>query len=96
MVRSGVASSLTHICCYAESSRARRGGGFCRLHAECRPMQINVTQRAWALNVTVRGRPATTDLDGVLGLFDMAHVEIVTCFTAITTDAMHQVWGRQQ
>jgi uncharacterized protein (TIGR04255 family) len=76
--------------------QSRPQGGFGRLQVECRPMQINVTQRAWALNVTVRGRPATTDLDGVLGFFDMAHVEIVTCFTAITTDAMHQVWGRQQ
>jgi uncharacterized protein (TIGR04255 family) len=71
-------------------------GAFGRLQVELRPMQIDVTQRAWALNLTVRGRPATTDLDGVLGFFDLAHVEIVTCFTAITTDVMHKIWGRQQ
>jgi hypothetical protein len=71
-------------------------GAFGRLQVELRPMQIDVTQRAWALNLTVRGRPATTDLGGVLGFFDLAHVEIVTCFTAITTDVMHKIWGRQQ
>ncbi len=72
------------------------GGAFGRLQVECKPIQIDVTQRAWALNLTVRGRPATADLDGVLGFFDMAHVEIVTCFTAVTTDAMHETWGRQR
>lgn len=71
-------------------------GGFGRLQIECRPTQIDVTKRAWALNLTVRGRPDTADLDGALGFFDMAHVEIVTCFTAITTSAMHELWGRQQ
>lgn len=71
-------------------------GAFGRLQVECGPIQTNVTQKAWALNVTVKGRPAKADLDAVLGFFDMAHVEIVTCFTAITTEAMHALWGRQR
>ena len=71
-------------------------GAFARLQVECRPIQIDVTQRAWALNLAVQGRPATADLDGVLSFFDRAHIEIVTCFTAITTTAMHTRWGKQQ
>ncbi len=71
-------------------------GAFRRLQIECGPIQTNVTQKAWSLNVTVRGRPAKADFHAVLEFFDMAHVEIVTCFTAITTEAMHELWGRRR
>jgi uncharacterized protein (TIGR04255 family) len=71
-------------------------GAFGRLQVECVPIQIDTTQKAWALNVTVKGRPASADFQAVLDFFDMAHIEIVTCFTAITTEAMHVLWGRQR
>jgi uncharacterized protein (TIGR04255 family) len=71
-------------------------GAFGRMQVECAPIQTNVTQKAWALNVTVKGRPSRADALAVLDFFDAAHVEIVTCFTAITTEAMHAKWGRQR
>jgi uncharacterized protein (TIGR04255 family) len=71
-------------------------GALGRLQIECAPVQMNVTEKAWTLNVTVKGRPAKPDFSAVLDFFDMAHIEIVTCFTAITTEAMHEQWGRQQ
>lgn len=71
-------------------------GAIGRLQIECGPIQTNITQKAWALNITVRGRPAKAEPQAVLEFFDVAHVEIVTCFTAITTEAMHAIWGRQQ
>jgi uncharacterized protein (TIGR04255 family) len=76
--------------------RSHPEGAFGRLQVECVPIQIDVTQKAWALNVTVKGRPASADFQAVLDFFDIAHVEIVTCFTAITTEAMHELWGRQR
>ena len=74
----------------------QRDGRFGRLVVECRPIQTSPTQKAWALNITAKGRPAAPTFDAVLSFFDAAHIEIVTCFTAITTDAMHVVWGRQK
>lgn len=69
---------------------------FGRLRVECSPILIDMTQRGWALNVAVRGRPATGTFSAVLDFFDQAHGEIVRCFTAITTEAMHAQWGRQR
>jgi uncharacterized protein (TIGR04255 family) len=69
---------------------------FGRLMIECMPAQIDLSQKAWALNVTVRGRPESGDLPGVIAFLDMAHVQIVTCFTAITTKEMHAIWGRER
>jgi len=71
-------------------------GALRRLLVECRPVQTGPTQKAWALNVIVRGRPGADNLNGVLKFFDMAHIEIVNCFTAITTETMHTEWGRQR
>lgn len=71
-------------------------GALGRLFVECRPIQTGPTQKAWALNITVRGRPGGDNFNAVLEFFDTAHVEIVNCFTAITTDTMHGRWGRQR
>ena len=78
------------------SMQQQQQGVFGRLSVECRPIQMSPTQKAWALNITVRGRPSAANFDAVLEFFDMAHVEIVTCFTAITTETMHTDWGRQR
>jgi uncharacterized protein (TIGR04255 family) len=71
-------------------------GPFGRLQIECMPTQIDLSQKAWALNIFVRGRPETADLAGVIALLDMAHDEIVTCFTSITNQDMHSRWGRER
>ena len=69
---------------------------FGRLQIECMPTLIDLSQKAWALNLTVRGRPETEDLSGVVAFLDMAHVQIVTCFTSITNREMHSHWGRER
>lgn len=66
------------------------------LHVECGPMQTGPNERAWTLNITVRGQPAASNEQAVLDFFDRAHVQIVRCFTAITTEAMHAEWERKR
>jgi len=48
----------------------------------------------FVLKLTVRGRPLTEGLAGVLGFFDMGRELIVRGFTDITTDEMHNIWER--
>lgn len=79
---------------FRRSLKPAEDSAVAHLQVECRPHQVGIDQRAWALNISVRGRPATADIDSVLNFFDMAHIEIVRCFSEITTDAMHQTWGR--
>jgi uncharacterized protein (TIGR04255 family) len=83
--------------CYLVLRRLIRGhddNAFRRLQVECRPISIGIDQKAWALNVTVKGRPAQPTLEAALDFFDTAHTEIVQCFAAITTDNMHRQWER--
>ena len=51
--------------------------------------------RSLQLEVTVRGIPETTDIDGIVGFHEIAHDQIVRCFAAITTDSAHECWGRR-
>jgi uncharacterized protein (TIGR04255 family) len=74
--------------------RDHNENAFRRLHVECRPIQVGIDQKAWALNITVKGRPAEPNLAAALNFFDTAHVEIVRCFAAITTVEMHRQWER--
>lgn len=48
----------------------------------------------YTLHMVGRGAPESANLDGALALLDRAHCWIVDGFTAITTPAMHQTWGR--
>lgn len=77
------------------SIRNQEGNTFRRLQVECRPIQTGVDQKAWGLNITVKGRPAHPTLEAVLDFFDTAHVEIVRCFSAITTETMQSLWGKR-
>lgn len=43
---------------------------------------------------TARGRPLGEGIDGALRFLDLGHDWTVRGFAAITTDTMHQVWGR--
>lgn len=84
-----------HLALRAELKRSD-GAPFARLHVECTPILIDLGTKGWALNLTVRGRPETPEFSSVLDFLDIAHVQIVTCFTAITTEPMHELWERQQ
>jgi uncharacterized protein (TIGR04255 family) len=81
---------------FGRSLRHHGEGSFGRLLIECRPILMSPTEKAWALNLTVRGRPVAQDFHSVVEFFDRAHIEIVTSFTAITTEVMHKIWGRRQ
>jgi uncharacterized protein (TIGR04255 family) len=68
-----------------------------RLHISLEPQLLGKDNTpAYALTVVARGAPATPDVDGALASLDRGHEAIVEGFTAITTDEMHAVWGRQK
>lgn len=84
--------------CHLVLRRLIRGhdeNAFRRLQVECRPTYIAIDKKAWALNITVKGRPAQPTFTAVLDFFDTAHIEIVRCFAAITTESMQHLWERQ-
>jgi len=45
--------------------------------------------------ITFRGRPPTPSLDAALRFCDRGHYCIVSAFDQVTTDEMHQLWGRR-
>jgi uncharacterized protein (TIGR04255 family) len=48
------------------------------------------------LELTGRGAPIGSGIEGVLAFTDRAHEWIVRGFTAMTTEQMHAIWERQQ
>lgn len=52
--------------------------------------------QAMRLELTARGVPRGSGLDGILAFLDVGHEAIVRCFAAITTQAMHDRWERYQ
>jgi uncharacterized protein (TIGR04255 family) len=46
--------------------------------------------------LTARGAPLGPGIDGVVGFFNLAHRYIVTGFADLTTNEMHEVWGRRR
>jgi uncharacterized protein (TIGR04255 family) len=65
-----------------------------RLQVDCMPIQTDAGRRAWGLNFAVKGRPAQPTVEAVLEFLDSAHVEIINCFAAITTETIQAGWGR--
>ncbi len=49
-----------------------------------------------ALQVTARGNATTGDVAGVLRFLDLGHEWVVRAFAELTTEQMHQRWGRTQ
>lgn len=48
----------------------------------------------FVLQLVARGRPLGPGVDGLLEFLDLGHDAIVSTFDKITTDEMHQVWGK--
>ena len=68
-----------------------------RLHVQLHSAVRTVDARqVFALQLTARGAPGEGGVDGVLAFTDKAHEWVVNGFADITTDRMHQRWGRQQ
>jgi len=67
-----------------------------RLHINLQPaFTKNDDRPLFSMTLTARGRPDGEGLDGVLKFFDVGRDYIVKGFTAITTPAMHKIWGRK-
>jgi len=66
-----------------------------RLHVAMQPaFTVEDERPIYVLNMTARGAPLGDNLEGVLGFLDIGHEWVVRGFTAITSDVMHRVWGR--
>jgi hypothetical protein len=65
-------------------------GPFARLYILVEPVPGGLT-----LRLTFRGKPVTSSLKSALEFFDMGRKRIVKAFTAVSTDAMHQLWRRR-
>lgn len=73
-----------------------KGQPFARLRVQLNSAISRDEKRDLAvMNLTFRGRPPTPDIDGVLDLFDSAHNWIVGSFDGLTTEKMHEKWGRR-
>ncbi len=75
--------------------RRESGVPFARLSVDCLPVLDFARNKSWALNIVVRGQPQSGNFGSVLAFLDAAHLEIASCFAAITTEAMHMEWEKQ-
>jgi len=67
-----------------------------RLYVEATPVMRAVdNSAAIRVTLTARGRPTSDGLEGILEFFDIARQSIVQGFTNLTTDKMHEQWGRK-
>jgi uncharacterized protein (TIGR04255 family) len=67
-----------------------------RLHFELQPGILKAENRPiFVLNFTARGRPETEDIDGVLKFFDLGRDWAGRAFVAVTSERMHEAWGRR-
>lgn len=52
-------------------------------------------KRMITLNLTVRSKPDSSDTESILECFDVAREWIVRGFADLTSDSMHEIWGRE-
>jgi uncharacterized protein (TIGR04255 family) len=67
-----------------------------RLNATLRPQRDATGGPVLMFTLAARVTPAKTGQPGVLECFDLAHEWIVRGFTTMTTEPMHNEWGRTQ
>lgn len=65
-----------------------------RLHVQCDPVFDSAGVPILLFQLTARGRPQTGDLNGVVEFLNIGHAKIVSSFDSLTTDFMHQRWGK--
>jgi uncharacterized protein (TIGR04255 family) len=69
-------------------------GVYARLYVGMEPTEGPDDKGGLRLSLTVRGRPRGEGLSGVGQFMDNAHEVIVRTFAAVTTEQMHELWGR--
>lgn len=67
-----------------------------RLYSELNPAVKRDGSRFLSLNLTVRGAPASSDIDASLEFMKKGREPIVNEFATITTESAHQRWNRVQ
>ena len=76
--------------------RSESGEFIGRLHASAQPVyRGNDDQVAFQLRFVARGKPFSSDLDGIIKFVDEGRERIVRLFADITTPEMHEVWERK-
>lgn len=65
-----------------------------RLYASAEPAQGPNQEPLINLTLTVKGAPIDASMTGVQQFLDTGRSAIVKAFTALTTPAMHELWGR--
>lgn len=66
-----------------------------RLHVTLQPaIRRQDAVEILQLNITARGKPASSRIEDILDWFDMGHEWIVRGFADLTTREMHSLWGR--
>lgn len=73
---------------------AENGSPLGRLHVEAQP-RLTEGGPAFMLRLTYRGSPESPHIEGVFAALDRGHHWIVGGFDEITTQTMHDLWGRK-
>lgn len=72
------------------------GRGPVRMHIAIDPAQkASDAAPAMFFTLMVRGAPTTATTDAALQFMDGAHEHLLTSFDELTSDTMHEVWGRR-
>lgn len=90
-----VSLPLEQVAAQASFVMDRDGGPHGRLHAKVFPaIDRDGITPLYVLDLTARGLPAGDGLSGALGFLDEGRTAINSAFIALTTDEMHEAWGR--
>lgn len=66
-----------------------------RLHVSIQPaFRRGTNAPIFVMNLTARGAPTGLGIEGIKGFADIAHEWIVRGFTDLTSEKMHEAWGR--
>jgi hypothetical protein len=71
------------------------GDAMGRMYVAVQPAWTQDKDPIILMTLTARGTPDTPDIDGVRGFMGVAHEWIVRSFATLTTQKMHETWGRR-
>ncbi|MFZ1416629.1 MAG: TIGR04255 family protein [Defluviicoccus sp.] len=66
-----------------------------RLHVSAEPVVEASGSPVIRLSLTARGSPLSREVQGIADFFDLGRSAIVRTFAAITSEKMHNIWGRK-
>jgi len=68
-----------------------------RLYVKVQPaFTVEDNKPVFLIELTVRGRPLSEGLEGVMNFMDLGREKIVRAFTEMTTKEMHDLWGKEK